>query len=497
MKYNAIYFWSGCFLLLLVAIFIQARLQTHGDVSYLLYTAEQLFSGKSYGKEIFETNPPMILYLYAPAIFLAKWSSISALIWVQLYIFTLSLISFGLCYRLSSKIFSNTNVHYIFMGGVLFTLLLLPVDQFGQREHLFIIFLLPYLLASACILQQKNLHPLLLSTISLAAGLVFCLKPYFIFIFIFLNGYIAWTEKSIWRCICLPSMIISLIMIVYLTSTYVLFPGYFDVVLPLVNQFYFKGIRQSWIMIATNSLFLMNVASLMTYFIFRKQDRYPMLGDILALALLGAMLAYLIPRAPWFYHVIPALVLSFLLLLHYIGQFICSLTYHSTVERILVSGMILLLLSPMLLMINEESKRGIAPLDLQTVAAFLSVSPGDRSLTCFSMTTTEDCFPLVQHLHARYASRYPFFWWLRGLHDAKDQAKFNYFMETIADDFETFKPHWVLVNDLPVRFFFGPSVSFLQFFAKSVRFNQAWRPYSLRMSVGDYQLYERRNERAN
>src|SRR6185312_4261955 len=167
MKYNAIYFFSFCFISLLAAIFIQAHLQVHGDVGYLLYTAEQVFSGKLYGKEMFETNPPMILYLYSPVIFLAKLTSISVLIWVRIYIFILSIISFSLCYRLSKKFFSNIAVQHVFMSGVLFTLLLLPAEQFGQREHLFVIFLLPYLLATACLLTKKNIHPLLLILISL------------------------------------------------------------------------------------------------------------------------------------------------------------------------------------------------------------------------------------------------------------------------------------------------------------------------------------------
>ena len=54
---------------------IEANMLVSGDISLGLQESMRLFSGGSYGKDFFEVNPPLFLYLYMPPIIWAKFIS--------------------------------------------------------------------------------------------------------------------------------------------------------------------------------------------------------------------------------------------------------------------------------------------------------------------------------------------------------------------------------------------------------------------------------------
>src|SRR5579872_6665009 len=71
------YFFLSIIAFFSSAFWLQKNMMLHGDVAYLIYVARLVLAGKTYGIDFFETNPPMILYLYIPVLFLAKKTSIA------------------------------------------------------------------------------------------------------------------------------------------------------------------------------------------------------------------------------------------------------------------------------------------------------------------------------------------------------------------------------------------------------------------------------------
>src|SRR3990167_3346116 len=100
-------FWLGFISIYLLAFLLQTQLLLNWDVSWLMLTTKKLLSGGHYGKDFFEINPPMILYLYIPPVLISKFFLISRIFALRIYIFLLTSISLLLCYPLLKKILAN------------------------------------------------------------------------------------------------------------------------------------------------------------------------------------------------------------------------------------------------------------------------------------------------------------------------------------------------------------------------------------------------------
>src|SRR5687768_3213581 len=99
------------FMLFTIALFVFLHHQVlfSPDVSYLLHATQQILQGGHYATDIFETNPPMILYLYSPVIGLAKLFGMHIHVATQIYINGLAIFSTILCYTCLKKVISNEN----------------------------------------------------------------------------------------------------------------------------------------------------------------------------------------------------------------------------------------------------------------------------------------------------------------------------------------------------------------------------------------------------
>ena len=71
------YGWLAFSVLVLLAICIQLTIFLNFDVTYLTHAAKLLLEGGTYTHGFFETNPPLILFLYMPPLFLSEATSIS------------------------------------------------------------------------------------------------------------------------------------------------------------------------------------------------------------------------------------------------------------------------------------------------------------------------------------------------------------------------------------------------------------------------------------
>src|SRR6185437_2828635 len=75
MQPKAFYLSMAC-LLFILAYIVQSLGALNSDVASLLYDTKLLLMGGTYVKDFFETNPPMVLYLYAPVILIEKLTSL-------------------------------------------------------------------------------------------------------------------------------------------------------------------------------------------------------------------------------------------------------------------------------------------------------------------------------------------------------------------------------------------------------------------------------------
>lgn len=489
--------WPYWFLLaecLVLAMLIQLNLFISSDVRYLIHITDVIVGGGKYGIDFFETNPPMILYLYIPPLLLHKFTGIDIANCLRLYVLICAALSILTSFYFIQQLVKDRFVQTISFALLIFTCLFLPGNQLGQREHLYILLFMPFVFASACTLNNIALDKSASIAIGIAAALGCCMKPYFLLPLILIELYFIHKQRDLLGWIRMETITILSVMILYLLTTYYWYPAYFSVVLPLVNQFYFAGIAQDWSLILTYPpvLFCMGVstASIMAV----KYSRYPELMTLLILAAIGTTLAFLITRTIWFYHTLPALAFTTFLIGFILAELAEPVDIRSS--AIFIAVLMVALYEPGLTF-NEYSFGAEFRYEKQCkedLINTLAAQPGKHSVICFSANTMTDCYPLIDTLGSVHQSRYPFFWWLRGAmtlaekHQAKDQIQ--NFMNQTAEDLVAYQTRWIVINTTMTKMVLGKDFNYFTYFSTNPKMKQVLQSYHFWKKVDNYDIYE-------
>lgn len=504
-------------MLFLFAIAIQIHLQLNGDVGYLMLISEQFLHGQKYGTEIFETNPPMILYLYYPVNVIRHLFSLSPQSALLISMFTLIGANLLLCNNLLARILPSNPARTFLLCAILFATAILPSGELGQRENIALILTLPYFISAALQLEKKPLSMLLSCCIGLMAGLGFGIKPYFLFPLVLTELTLMIREKNNFAWLRIPPIIAGSIMTLYLITTYLITPGYFTDLLPLLVTFYFPGIKQPWSEIFTSFAFIFCSFTLVLSLVYSRIIRCQSLILIFAVALGGFILSFLITRTTWYLHVLPALgtacILTALFLIDLSASQLENITHATEIRRTrlwLAPAFIALIISPLYFAVgvtfyylNYPNHKAYITLLNRIIT---TKSAGPRTISCFSPGTTNECFPLVYDAQAIYASRYPFFWWLRGAIKLKKDQPATFlahrkdiekFIRDATDDIEKYKTEWIIVNSPNTTIAMKGPFNYAGFMsAYYPAFLTTWKHYHLEASIPPWQLYRRNGEAA-
>ncbi len=485
MKKSILFIFMPGLTLLLIGYFIQSHLLLSGDVGYLMHASEQLLRGGQYATDFFETNPPMILYLYAPCYLLKYYLAVSDATAFRIYIFLGSCLSAGFCYVLLKQILKNESAAftYFLFYTLLIIFFILPSLAFGQREHLLIILIMPYLLASVLIFKKEKLSYSLRFLIGCMAGVGFALKPFFLVTFGLVELYGFIKNMTIIRLECL---VILLIFIVYGLSIYLWQPDYLTIILPLVARYYLPFSKQSIIIFFAPPYVLFCMSMIFSYLFFYKKDRVPELSIIILLALMGLLIAAILARTSWYYHVLPALSMAYLLAAVYLGQikdkemkillsfFIFVVPFYSYYAQIKY---------------GLHTKKNHA---MNQVAQFINQS-GEHAVYCIPLGTF-DCFPFLEAMHGQYVERFPSFWWYTGLRQQEKKISLalkanqdkNYLIKQVTIDLQ--RAQWVIFNNAIFN-----ADEMIMYLSQNTAFRTEWAYYHYTTHFGDYRLYKRIN----
>lgn len=485
----------------LLAYILQSYILFTPDVGYLLTAANRLIAGGRYGTEIFETNPPMILYLYVPVCLLAKYLPIKILTIARLYTLMLLVISSGSCYLLLKKLIKPTDRFYFYsiFYTILFIYFIVALPSYLQREHILMMVLIPYLLAAALTLENKPVHPMAAVLIGLFAGIGFSLKPFFWITIGLIEAVIIIRKRNVFAWVRIESLMVMSVIVLYFISLTVFQPEYFKVMTPLVMHYYFPMIKKSWIDVMSVPHVVICLGAAMAYVLIWRQDKYRHLGLILFLGLMGMTIAFLIPGTGWFYHVLPALSLAFLLIMHLTGQ-----AFNGKNLILWVLTVMMVLLYP-LYQLDQLLMRASVFYSQNTynqLINYINSNSGPHSLYCFTTAGTHNCFPMVYQTNSEYAERFPFFWWYKGLRVAERVNKNNpvaeriakdkdYLIDAIADDLNRYRTRWVVVDEKTFKNYEGKDFDLIHYFSENTHFRKAWQPYRYLASIEGSVIYER------
>ena len=470
----------GLGLIFVVAWVIQKNIFLNWDVSWLSRLAENLYNNGIDKNNFFEVNSPMSIYIYLPVVFINKLFLIGKVNSFMGYLFICAALSLWMCWSFLKKITTDwlAKVGLLFLAVIM---LLLPSSQFGQREHIGLILIIPYLFSVIAFLQNKSIRWLSAISVGVLAAIGFSIKPFFIVTFAMIELYCIYYRRDFFAWFRMESLVIISGMVSYLLSIWFLQPGYFSEVIPLARQYYYLSTRSTWDVYLYDLCFLYCLFSLVVLLALQKKNN--IFANVLSLAVMGFLIAYLLQGVPAYYRILPAFSLSILLMW----------IVFSEMRALLIVALIF----PIYCLVDENENA----LWFKKVGYFNEIiAYMDKNLVEGSsyFISTAVPFPEVDYVDNKKIelnSSAPLpFWWLTGLMlkeknpNAEDKNKF---INKLADILDTKKPEFVWVDKRIYLHQEYQLFDYLGSFSKNIQFNHVWKNYSYTDSVYFFDIYKR------
>lgn len=479
--------WGVLLTLGVVAWILEANLFLNWDVSWDLLATERLLQGGTYTHDFFDLNPPLIFFLYAPAVALSKFFALSLTLTFRLYIFAIAFFSLWICHTLIRRIVSREHalLSDLLLISILFTFLLLPTLDFGEREHLLLVFTLPYFLTVAYRLQHLLLNRWYAVGIGIFSILGFALKPYFMIAFLFVELFAIGYTRQLWYWVRTEVITMAVLLIAYVGVVVMYYPDYLSVVVPLAKRYYYAGFHSPWpIVLENNLVYFCGMASLI-YMLQYKNNPYKILCTVLWLAMFGFLSSYLLQQTGWAYHILPATGIA-ILLLTISSSFLSPPPY---ITPWLGSVAAILLIIPLLYIDQRYTNGYVFQKNQRVLKTFLQTHAQNQPVY-FITASPREIFPTVMDTNAVYTSRFLHFFWTPGFvqenlasHDSlffpnqitKDE---NAIIDMISEDIENPKAKFILVDVKKHKSFFRTqSFEYLPYLLQFARFQTAFKPY--------------------
>ncbi len=469
-----------------------------GDRVWLWYATEAWQGGQTLYRDIFEVNPPLIIFLYSLPFHVARFIPwLEGYQWVLLCMLALAGLSTLLCLRLLREyaLIAGHSVYRRVAGIMLiFVLFLLPnYTHFADREYIFATLCLPYFLRFMPGLRQAKLPLWLRLSIGSLAAIGFCIKPQTALVWLPTQLFWIVKERAPRQLFLAENLLCYAGGALYLVSIYVFTPDYFCTVLPMALAAY-SGYRmemQDYVFRLLIVLFPLGV-----FFVdFRRTPASKFRADIhYLLALVVGGYLYVFANQGWGYTFEPlwmfvALLGAWLFMeYHYLhAESGAPITQKRTLSGMRGIGIVFAYLTAWSLFNSGEAVRDTrrygspySDIQFKVFSAMKQTIAAARAPHSFSIYSTSfPWFRLPHDTHAIFASRFNSLWMAPAMASASQKWIADYVTNALAEDLAHYKPAIVFVDTSPrIRGFNDQQIDLLRLFRKSPVFAAAWKSYA-------------------
>jgi hypothetical protein len=317
-----------------VVMFAALRSPLKDDIAWLLYVAHRWMAGKELYVDVIEVNPPLIVWISAIPIGVARFLGISQ----QLAAMSaFSAIAVGGAWwsacllRPMGGLFANRIPVFAIIGAVL---LIIPAADLGQREHLLVAAFLPYLIVFARTLPRRpapgdavpvdreadDARPSVGAAVAVGvlAALGCALKPQYGIAFAALEAVALRYGLRPWRAAPLAA---AATLAAYFGLVAIVCPAYLRRAVPLALALY-GATDVSFMALLRESAPLLAAEGL-AVFLWWRGRRTPPSAVLLMTGMVFAAMAsvvFFIDGKDWFYHRLPATVVTMLVLIAWVAE---------------------------------------------------------------------------------------------------------------------------------------------------------------------------------
>ena len=229
--------WTVVAAILVTAFFIQIPLVLNADLGCLLTLNEKILDGRRLGVDLFELNPPLSVYMYMPAAWLARLTGVAPELIVIILVIVEIACALVVMDRAAAAAKLEDRERTVSTWSLAFLLAILPGAVFGQREHIAVIALTPFVAITA--LRWRGLDPgrsVILA--GLGAGFAMSIKPFFALV-VGLPIILGVVRQRSLRPLFTPETgIAAVIVIAYGAVVVTVFSDYLSTYAPMVAEAY-------------------------------------------------------------------------------------------------------------------------------------------------------------------------------------------------------------------------------------------------------------------
>lgn len=301
--------WTAVTLLLALAtVVFQAMMPTKDDISWLITNAEALVDGRELYRDIIETNPPLSVLIYLPAVLIERLVGVRAELATILLTAAagLGIARLGRV-RLEAAGIAGGRLE----AAVALIFLVLPLGAYAQKDHIAALIAVPFVVELSLLAERRGRTSILSGVL---IGLTVAIKPHFVLAIVLpalLLAAGAWRSgRGGWLSLILNRATLTgaAVAIAFQGLVYLAFPAFFADVLPMVVEIYVPIREPLHSLVITEKGFLF--LALVTIALFYGAKTSLVLSFVAAGT--GFFLAFLFQAKGWPYHLFPATAFGFL-----------------------------------------------------------------------------------------------------------------------------------------------------------------------------------------
>ena len=304
-----------------MSILLSLTAETGHDQLWLLLAAQRMGPNLNpYNATVFESNPPLAIWLSAIVVAAAHMLHLSLTVAFKLGVTLIVGTSAAVCSKLLRMLHPEWTRHQLWLLGVGYIVLFgaVPVRDFGQRDHILALLVLPYLIAAALELSGRRLTLIARIAITLAAAMGLALKPQQALIAISVELTLLIAPKLRVRELnrsgfgiragvrVLEPAIFCLSAVAYFASIRFLAPSYLSQILPVLRGTYWAFGHLNLVELGLSAASLCALLAIDSALWLVRRPQSPLILLLLA-AGVGATLGYLAQGTGWYYQQLPAL----------------------------------------------------------------------------------------------------------------------------------------------------------------------------------------------
>src|SRR5258706_3701853 len=293
--------WLSLMILFVAAIVLRHFLAANTDVSWLLTVGERVLDGQRLYIDVVETNPPMAVLVYTPGIAIARALGLPAELVTDSLMFALIFVSLAIVAGILRKSSVLDAAQGRLLAPLAFAVLaILPMQAFGQREHIAVVELLPLLAVFVARMNGRAPPTSMAIVAGCGAGLALSFKPHFAVGMLCAVGCLAVHARS-WKAAFTPeNLTAAVIALLYAAGVAAFFPEFFTSIGPLVRDVYIPVGLSFEALLEKPALPIWGVAILATI-VLKRRDRIDAACLLLLTASLGFAAVFLLRPKGWPY----------------------------------------------------------------------------------------------------------------------------------------------------------------------------------------------------